>query len=404
MADSAVSLKTPPSKITKILVALIGASSFVLAIALVITLTTNASAALQPTIQLGTAKTYAVLAGSGITNTGATTASGSYGASFGSSPTVAFTGSASVTTTGIKFLSLNDATDIAKSDLVIAYNDAAGRTPATPIAADLAGQTLAPGVYNSASSIGLSGALTLDGQNDAAAVFIFQAGSTLTTASASTVTLINGAQPCNVFWQVGSSATFGTNSQFVGHVLALTSITATTGATFKGQLLARNGAVTLDTNTFVNDRCAAVVTATPTATVVATPTPTPTVTPVVTPSATPTATPVVTPAATPTATPAATPTVTPAATPAPTAVVTPTATPVSTPTPARSSSPSRSPSAATTAKPASTPGSTPGPEATTDTGGQLPNTDSTTLYAPLAAAAFLLALGCAVYLIRRRVS
>jgi hypothetical protein len=369
MADSAVSLKPAPSKITKILVALIGVSSFVLAIALVITLTTNASAALQPTIQLGTARTYAVLAGSGITNTGATTASGSYGANFGSSPTGTFTGSASVTTTGIKFIAPSTQTALAKTALNAAYIDAARRTPATPIAADLAGQTLAPGVYKSASSIGLSGALTLDGQNNAAAVFIFQAGSTLTTASASTVTLINGAQPCNVFWQVGSSATFGTNSKFVGHVLALTSITATTGASFQGQLLARNGAVTLNTNTFVNDRCAAVVSAAPTATATVTPTPT----------------------------------VTPAATPAPTAVVTPTATPVSTPTPTQSSSPASSPSAATTAKPASTPVSTPGPEATTDTGGQLPDTDSTTLYAPLAAGAFLLGLLCTVYLIRRRV-
>lgn len=85
-------------------------------------------------------------------------------------------------------------------------------------------------------------------------------GSTLTTASSSVVQLINGALPCHVFWQVGSSATFGTSSDFTGHVLALTSITATKGATFKGQLLARNGAVTLDTNTITKDLCAAAVT------------------------------------------------------------------------------------------------------------------------------------------------
>jgi type VI secretion system secreted protein VgrG len=96
-------------------------------------------------------------------------------------------------------------------------------------------------------------------------VFIFQAGSTLTTASASSVVLINGAQPCNVFWQVGSSATFGTTTDFVGHVFALTSITANNRATFDGQLLARNGAVTLDENTIVNDLCQA-VTPTPTET------------------------------------------------------------------------------------------------------------------------------------------
>ena len=124
------------------------------------------------------------------------------------------------------------------------------------------------GVYNSASSLGLTGTLTLDAENNPDAVFIFQAGSTLTTASSSVVAMINGAQACNVFWQVGSSATFGTASDFTGHVFALTSITATTGATFHGQLLARNGAVTLDTNTIVNDKCeeAPVVTPSPTPT------------------------------------------------------------------------------------------------------------------------------------------
>jgi hypothetical protein len=124
------------------------------------------------------------------------------------------------------------------------------------VSADLGGQRLTPGVYRSASSLGLTGALTLDGQGNANAVFVFQAGSTLTTASASSVNLVNGAQTCNVFWQVGSSATLGTASSFRGSILALTSITATTGATVDGRLLARNAAVTLDTNTITRSRCA----------------------------------------------------------------------------------------------------------------------------------------------------
>jgi LPXTG-motif cell wall-anchored protein len=215
-----------------------------------------ASAAQDP-VQLGTATSFAVLAGTGIVNTGPTTVSGTNGGDMGSSPTTTFDGEASVTTTGTKYIEVagSAVVDGAKTDLVLAYNDAASRGPTTTIAANLGGQTLVPGVYNSGSSIGLTGVLTLDAGGDEEAVFIFQAGSTLTTASASSIALLNGAQACNVFWQVGSSATFGTGSSFVGTVMAMESITATTGATFNGQLLARDGAVTLDTNTIVNDAC-----------------------------------------------------------------------------------------------------------------------------------------------------
>ena len=138
---------------------------------------------------------------------------------------------------------------LAQSDLTTAYNSAAGRTPATTVSGDLGGRTLTPGVYKSASSMGLTGTVRLDAANDPAAVFIFQAGSTLITASNSTVQLIRGAQPCNVFWQVGSSATLGTNTTFVGTVMALTSATLVTGANVSGRILARNGSVTLDSNT-----------------------------------------------------------------------------------------------------------------------------------------------------------
>ena len=224
-----------------------------------------ASFAVQPKVDLGLAESFAVLAGSGITNTGPTTASGSAGANFGSSPTGTFTGNVLVTTSGTKYTAVDAAVTAAKVDLTTAYNDAAGRTPATTVTADLGGQTLTTGVYKSASSLAVTGTLTLDAENDPNAVFIFQAGSTLTSASSATISLVNGADACNVFWQVGSSATFGTDTVFVGHVLALTSITANTRATFQGQLLAQNGAVTLDTNTITNNLCATAASATPTA-------------------------------------------------------------------------------------------------------------------------------------------
>jgi uncharacterized repeat protein (TIGR01451 family) len=205
----------------------------------------------QPPVNLGTAGNFAVLAGSGITNTGPTTITGDVG----TFPTTTETGFGSVTLIGTNHGG-DAVTQVAKTDLTTAYNDAAGRVPATTVSGDLGGLTLVPGVYKSASSLGLTGTLTLDAQGDPNAVFIFQMGSTLTTASGSNVSLINGAQSCNVFWQVGSSATLGTGSTFRGTILALTSITATTAATVDGRLLAMNGAVTLDTNTITRATCA----------------------------------------------------------------------------------------------------------------------------------------------------
>lgn len=250
------------------------------------------------TVILGNSSNFAVLAGSGITNTGATTVSGTAGGDMGSAPTPAFTGAVTVSTTGTKYLAAEAIVSGAKSALDTAYLDAQGRTPATAIAADLGGQTLIGGVYNGASSIGLTGTLILDGANDPNSVWIFQAGSTLTTASSSVVSLINGAQACNVFWQVGSSASLGTGSNFVGHVFAQTTITDDGGSTIKGQLLARNAAVNLNNTTIINDSCA-VASATPKAT--ATATPTPTATPTSGGSGGDTSTP--TPTATPTETP-----------------------------------------------------------------------------------------------------
>ena len=208
-------------------------------------------------VPLGTADSFAVLAGSGITNTGPTTLNGD----LGTFPTTTVTGTASITQTGTNHGG-DGVTQSAKTDLVTAYNNAAGQGPTSPISGDLGGRTLAPGVYNSASSIGLTGTLTLDAGGDSSAVFVFQAGSTLTTASASRVSLTNGAQSCNVFWQIGSSATLGTGSTFRGTVIALASITVTTGVTVDGRVLARDGAVTLDTATITRPVCAAAPAAT----------------------------------------------------------------------------------------------------------------------------------------------
>ncbi|HJX47942.1 MAG TPA: ice-binding family protein [Gaiellaceae bacterium] len=223
-----------------------------LALVLLVPLMLAGSAAAATAVPLATADSFAVLAGAGITNTGPTTVTGDVG----TYPTTTIVGASSMTIGGTNHAG-DAVTQGAQNDLVTAYNNAAGQGPTNPIAADLAGQTLTPGVYNSASSIGLSGALTLNGGGDPNAVFIFQAGSTLTTASGSTINMINGAQSCNVFWQIGSSATLGTGSTFRGTVIALQSITVTTGVTVDGRVLARNGAVTLDTDTIARSSCAA---------------------------------------------------------------------------------------------------------------------------------------------------
>ena len=138
----------------------------------------------------------------------------------------------------------------AHDDVVTAYNVLAGMTPTTNLTGqDLGGMTLVAGVYNFESSAQLTGALVLNAQGNANALFVFQIGSTLTTGSASSVEVINGGDDCNVYWQVGSSATLGTATEFEGNILALTSITMTTGSSIlDGRALALNGAVTLDSN------------------------------------------------------------------------------------------------------------------------------------------------------------
>lgn len=218
------------------------------------------AAAAESPPNLGVAESFAVLAGTGVTNTGPTVIDGD----LGTCPTPAITGFPPGAVIGGS-MHANDALACeAKADLVIAYNDAASRGPLVSYGGptDVGGSTLLPGVYMSPSSLALTGTVSLDAQGDPNAVFVFQAGSTVVTASNSTVALVNGAQACNVYWQVGSSATLGTGTTFVGSVLALTSITANTNATIAGRLLARNGATTLDSNVITVPECAAIPTTT----------------------------------------------------------------------------------------------------------------------------------------------
>jgi hypothetical protein len=212
------------------------------------------AASVQPPVGLGTATSFAVLAGTTVTNTGPSRISGDLGVS----PGTAVTGFPPGEVTNGSIHAADAVALQAKNDLTTAYNDAAARIPADAVTSDLGGQTLAPGVYKAASAMGLTGTVTLDAQGDPGAVFIFQAGSTLTTAPNSTVAFINGGSPCNVFWQVGSSATLGTDTTFIGSVLALTSVSVQTGTEVSGRVLARNGQVSLDNNVITRPNCSTI--------------------------------------------------------------------------------------------------------------------------------------------------
>jgi hypothetical protein len=248
-----------------------------LTLALLATLTfTRAGEAAATAVPLGTAGNFAVLAGSGITNTGATTITGDTGSSptsiesgFGACP-----GADCVTQTGTNHTSPdpNDAATVAaKLALSNAYSVAAGQTP-TLIPTDLAGQNLTPGVYTSASgTFAMTGTLTLNGSGDPNATFIFQTADgtgTLITGSTGNVSLIGSAQSCNIYWKVGSSATLGSGSTFRGNILANTSISLGAAVTVDGSLLADAapspaGAVTLINDTITKATCAAPAAPTP---------------------------------------------------------------------------------------------------------------------------------------------
>lgn len=206
------------------------------------------------TVNLGTAENFGVMGGSAITNTGTTTITGNVGVAPGTS----ITGLPPVGVSGTIHIN-NGVAGQAQSDLTTAYVDAANR-PSTSIAADLAGANLVSGVYsNGALGLATNGTLILDGQGNADSVWIFQSGSDLIIGNDTSIMLINGAEACRIFWQVTSSATIGTGASFQGTILALSSITANTNATVMGRLLARNGAVTLDTNTIVAAICDTVI-------------------------------------------------------------------------------------------------------------------------------------------------
>ena len=193
---------------------------------------------------LGGAGNFAVLAGTTVTNTGPSWITGEVGVAPGSAITGFPPG-----TSGPQHKGDSVATT-AQTNLTAAYTNAAaqpcpGSNNFTGV--NLGGKNLVPGVYCQTTAPSLTGTLTLNGSG----VYIFQIGSTLITASGARVVLIGGAQPCQIFWQVGSSATIATSTTFVGTIMALTSIAMQTGATLNGRALARNGAVTLDTNRII---------------------------------------------------------------------------------------------------------------------------------------------------------
>ena len=197
-------------------------------------------------VTLGATSTFTVLAGTTVTNTATpTVVTGDLGVSPGSAVTNFPPGTVVSGT-----IHTNDGAAVAaQAALLAAYNDAAGRTTgAISVSGDLTGMTLTPGLYKSTSSLAITGALTLNALGDQNAKFIIQSASTLITGTGSQIILSGGAKASNIIWQVGSSATLGTNSKFKGTIMALTSITANSGARVDGRLLALNGAVTLDNN------------------------------------------------------------------------------------------------------------------------------------------------------------
>ena len=207
--------------------------------------TTGAACIVQP-IVLGTAGAFAVLAGSTVTNTGPSMITGDLGVY----PLTSVTGFPPGVLTGNQYPGIAPS-DTAQGDLTIAYNDAAGRTMClTSIVGDLGGMTLPPGLYKSTGFLSVvTGDLVLDAQGDANARWIFSMASELTVANSRQVTIIGGGSAANVFWQVGSSATLGTNSRFVGTIMADQSVSFATGAVLRGRALARIAAVTLDSTT-----------------------------------------------------------------------------------------------------------------------------------------------------------
>lgn len=308
-------------KNSKAIVAMVGIA-FVIAIGAMVGHTANA--AIVPTVGLGTAASFSVLAHTTVTNIGATTLNRDLGIDASLASVTGFP-------PGIVGGTIHAGDAVAgqaKLDLTNAYGDAASRG-STATYGDLVGLTLVGGVYtlSSIASSDLTGNLTLDGQNDPSSVWIFKSPSTLKTSSASSVTLINGASSCNVFWQVSSSATLETDSSFVGTILAHTSIGVKTGVTVDGRALADIAAVTLDSDTFISSSCQTgpIPPTRPPFTIAPGSTPTPVPSPMTTFTPAPAATPTTAPTTAPTATPTTPPTAAPVAAAAPTATPRPAA-------------------------------------------------------------------------------
>ncbi len=337
----------------RLLITLVGTLALIMALQGFINSQLIAKAATAPT--LGTFINFALLAGSTVTNTGSSVISGG---NLGVSPGSMVSGFPPGTVMLPGTIQAGNAVALqAQNDVTIAYNNLAGQTCSSDLTGtDLGGLTLLPGVYCFPSTSALlTGTLTLDAAGNPNAVFIIQIGSTLTTASDSVVRLIGGLSPCNVFWQIGSSATLGARTSFTGNLMALTSISLTTNASILGRAVARTAAVTLDTNNITSPNC---VLATPTATSTSTATPTATPTSTATPTPNPTST------ALPPATSTPAPTAAPAATSRPTSVPTLTLTPAMTITPSGTITPSVTALATTTA----TTVAGGGPEITPNTG------------------------------------
>ncbi|MEO7374601.1 MAG: ice-binding family protein [Terrimesophilobacter sp.] len=229
------------TSLTRVSIPLLVVVGLVVSVGLAVTPGSHSAHAAESSVGLGNAGSFAVLAASTVTNTGPTIVSGDLGVNAGSAvtgfpPGIVNSGAIHATDT---------LSGLAQNDLVTAYDDAAGRTPTASGLSALDGMTLVPGVY-AGGALSLGGTLTLNGS--ATDVFIFQATSTLDAGAGSHVLLTGGASACNVFWQVASSAVLHTGADFAGTIMALTSVSADTGATITGRLMARTGAVTLDTN------------------------------------------------------------------------------------------------------------------------------------------------------------
>lgn len=203
-------------------------------------------------ISLGQASNFAVLAGGGISNTGATTIQGDIGLY----PTVNYSDSGTVVLSGLYHF--GNATAIgAKTDLATAYASAVAAAPSSVFTADLGGQTLVPGVYSNPTGLGVTGTLTLDAQGNPNAIFILQTPASLNTAASSQINIVNGGQACNVFWQVGTTTTLGANSDFKGTILTNLNFTSGASAKVLGRILSLGGSVALNANSIIKPSCTA---------------------------------------------------------------------------------------------------------------------------------------------------